>query len=84
MVKDCTSNDTTCIDSERDFVEIYFIEFLVVLLVTIKNLNECVIFEVTIKYKRRYVVLLYRLPSQAHDEFGNCVLNFEQLICDIT
>ena len=51
--------------------------------VELKNLNECVIFEVSIKKKRGYVVSLYRSPSQTQDEFDIFLVSFEQLIGDI-
>ena len=56
-------------DSKNGGVGIYYKEFLTVFPVEVKNLNECVIFEVFIKNKRGYVVLLYRSPSQTQDEF---------------
>ena len=49
----------------------------------VKSLNECVIFEVSIKNKRGYVVSLYRSPSQTQDEFDNFLTSFEKLIGDI-
>ena len=56
-------------DSKNGGVGIYYKEFLAVCPVEVKNLNECVIFEVSIKNKREYVVSLYRSPSQTEDEF---------------
>ena len=50
-------------DSKKGGVGIYYKDFLAVLPVEVKNLNQCVIFEVSIKKKRGYVVSLYRLPS---------------------
>ena len=63
-------------DSKKGGVSIYYKEFLSVRSVEIKNLNECVIFEVSIKNKRRYVVSLYRSPSQTQDELDIFLLNF--------
>ena len=57
-------------------------EFLAVRPVEVKNLNDCLIFEVSVKNKRGYVVSLYRLPSQTQDEFDIFLINFEQLIGD--
>ena len=64
-------------------VDIYYKEFLAVRPAEVKNLNECVIFEVSIKKKRGYVVSLYRSPSQTQDEFDIFLVSFEQLIGDI-
>ena len=70
-------------DSKKDGVAIYYKEFLAVRPVEVKSLNECVIFEVSIKNKREYVVSLYRSPSQTQDEFDNFLTSFEKLIGDI-
>ena len=43
-------------DSKKGDVGIYYKEFLAVRPVEVKNLNECLIFEVSIKNKRGYVV----------------------------
>ena len=67
-------------DSKKADVGICYKEFLAVRPVEVKNLNECVIFEVSIKKKRGYVVSLYRSPSQTQDEFGIFLMSFEQLI----
>ena len=40
-------------------------------------------FEFCIQNKKVYVILLYRSPSQPHDEFDNFLLTFEQVLCDI-
>ena len=45
-------------NSKKGGVGIYYKEFLAVLLVGVKNLNECV--EMSIKIKRRYVVSLHK------------------------
>ena len=67
-------------DSKKGGVGIYYKEFLAVRPVEVKNLNECLIFEVSIKKKRGYVVSLYRSPSQTQDEFDIFLISFEQLI----
>ena len=69
--------------SKKGGVAIYYKEFLAVRPVEVKSLNECVIFEVSIKNKRGYVVSLYRSPSQTQDEFDNFLTSFEKLIGDI-
>ena len=74
--------DNPC-DSKKGSVGIYYKELLVVRPVEVKNLNECVIFEVFIKNKRGYVVSLYRSPSQIQDEFDIFLISIEQLIGDI-
>ena len=56
-------------DSKKGDVGIYYKEFLAVCRVEVKNLNECLIFEVSIKNKRGCVVSLYRSPSRTQDEF---------------
>ena len=50
-------------------MDIHYKEFLAVSLVEVKNLNECVIFEVSIKSKRGYKISFYKLLSQTQDEF---------------
>ena len=55
--------------AKKGGVGIYYKEFLAVRPVEVKNLNECLIFEVSIKSKRGYVVSLYTWPSQTQDEF---------------
>ena len=66
-------------NSKKGVVGIYYKEFLAVYSVKVKNMCECIIFEVSIKNKRGYVVSLYRLPSQT---FRHFLINFEQLIGD--
>ena len=56
-------------DSKKGGEGIYYNESLAVPQFEVKNLNECRIFEVSIKNKREYVVSLYRSPSQTQDEF---------------
>ena len=45
-------------DSKKDGVDIYYKEFLAARPVEVKNLNECLICEVSIKNKRGYIVSL--------------------------
>ena len=71
-------------DSKKGGAGIYYKEFLAVGPVEVKNLNECIIFDMSIKTKRRYVVSLYRWPSQTQDEFDIFLISFEQLVGDIT
>ena len=70
-------------DSKKGGVGIYYKEFLAVRPVEVKNRNECVISEVSIKNKRGYKVSLYRSPSQTQDEFDIFLISFEQLVGDI-
>ena len=70
-------------ESKKGGVGIYYKRFLAVCPVEVKNLNECLVFEVSIKNKRRYVVSLYRSPSQTQDKIDIFLINFEQLIGDI-
>ena len=63
-------------DSKKGGVGIFYKEFLAVRPVEVKSLNECVIFEVSIKNKSGYVVSLYRSPSQIQDKFD---IFFEKL-----
>ena len=56
-------------DSKKGSASIHYKEFLAVRSAEVKNLNECVIFEVYIKNKKGYLVSLYRSPSQTRDEF---------------
>ena len=50
-------------------VGIYYKKFLTNCPVEVKNLNKCVIFEMSIKKIRGHVVPLRRSPSQSQDEF---------------
>ena len=52
--------------------------------VELNNLNECIVFKVCTQHKKGYIISLYRSPSQTHDEFDDFVLDFEQVVCDIT
>ena len=61
---------------------IYFKDYLVVRPVNLLNLNECLVLEISIQNKKRYVISLYRSPSQSKDEFDHFLLNFEQFISD--
>ena len=70
-------------NNKKGGVGIYYKEFLAVRPAEVKNLNECVISEVSIKKKRGYVVSLNRSPSQTQDEFDILLVSFEQLIGDI-
>ena len=63
-------------DSKKGGVGIYYKEFLAVRPVEVKNLNESVIFEVSIKNKRGYLVSLYISPSQIQDEFDIFLISF--------
>ena len=56
-------------NSKKGGVGIYYEEFLAARPVKVKNPNICLIFEVSIKNKRGYVVSPYRSPSQTQDEF---------------
>ena len=49
----------------------------------LNNLNECIVFEVSIQYKRDYIFSLYKSASQLPDKFGDFLLKFEQILCDI-
>ena len=70
-------------DSKKGGMGIYYKEVLAVRPVDVKNLNECLIFAVSIENKRGYVGSLYRSPSQTQDECDIFLINFEQLISDI-
>ena len=58
-------------------------EFLAKCQVELNNCNECIVFEVCIRNKKGCIILLYRSPSQTHDEFDNFFLTLEQVLCDI-
>ena len=70
-------------ESKKGGVGIYQKEFLAFRPVEVKNLNEYLIFEMSIKSKRRYVVSLHKSPSQTKDEFDVFLISFEQVIDDI-
>ena len=48
------------------------------------NLNQCIIFEVSIQSKEGYIVSLSRSPSEIHDEFHDFILNLEHVLCEST
>ena len=56
-------------ESKKGGVGIYQKEFLAFRPVEVKNLNEYLTFEMSIKNKRGYVVSLHKSPSQTKDEF---------------
>ena len=58
----------------------FYKKSLAACLTEVKNMNECIIFEVSIKNKREYVVSVYRLPGQTQDKFDIFLINLEQLI----
>ena len=58
----------------------FYKKSLTACLTEVKNMNECIIFEVSIKNKREYVVSVYRLPGQTQDKFDIFLINLEQLI----
>ena len=67
-------------ESEKAGVGIYQKEFLAVRPVEVKNLNEYLTFEMSIKNKRRYGVSLHKSPIQTTDEFDVFLISFEQMI----
>ena len=46
------------------------------------TLGECIILKFNIQNKTGYIISLYRLPSQTHNEFEDFFLNFEQVLYD--
>ena len=69
-------------NNKRGGVGAYFKEFLVTWQLELHNLNKCLMFEVCIRNKKGYVISLHRSPTQPHDEFGNFLLTFKQVLCD--
>ena len=49
----------------------------------LNDLNGCIIFEVSIQNNRDYILSLHRSASQIHNKFGDFLLKFEQILCDI-
>ena len=49
----------------------------------LNNLNECIVFEVSIQNKRDYIFSLYKSAGQIHDKSGDFLRKFEQILCDI-
>ena len=66
------------------FVCVYLKESLAVRLVACPYLKEYLLLEVFNQNRKDYVVLLYKSPSQTHDQFNDFLLNFEQLLSDST
>ena len=67
-------------NNKRGGVGAYFKEFLVTRQLELHNLNKCLMFEVCIQNKKGYVISLHRSPTQPHDEFGNFLLTFKQVL----
>ena len=63
--------------NKKGGVSIYYKELLAVRSVEIKNLNKCVIFHVSVKNKRGYLVSRYRSPSQTQEESNIFFINSE-------
>ena len=71
-------------NNKRGGVGIYFQKLILpTRQVELNNLSEYIVFEVRMQNKKGYITLLYRSPSQTHDEFDNFLVSFEQVLCDI-
>ena len=69
---------------KRGSVCIFYKETLCVRVVTLSNLSECIIFEVSIQNNKDYIGVAYRVPSQDTIEFQNFLSNFETILSDAT
>ena len=45
---------------------------------------ECLVYELSIQNKKGYFVILYRSPSQSHDDFETFLKEFDKLLTNIT
>ena len=69
---------------KRGDVCVYIKESLPVSCLPNPYLKECLIFELSINNKRRYVVSMYRSPSQTTDDFNSFTTNLEKLLGNIS
>ena len=69
---------------KRGGVCVYIKESLPVSCLPNPYLKECLIFELSINNKRRYVVSMYRSPSQTTDDFNSFTTNLEKLLGNIS
>ena len=67
---------------KRGGVSIYFKKHLAVCPVSLLNLNECRMLEISIQNKKGHAISLHQSPSQSKVEFDQFLLNFKQLISD--
>ena len=63
---------------KRGGLSVYFKESITVRRLPNPYLKDCLIVEVSINHNKSYVVLLYWLPSQAHDNFNSFSTNFDK------
>ena len=70
-------------NTKRSGICIYHKESLAARLVDITSIPECLVCEVTIQNKTRYVAVTYRSPSQSSIEFESFLYGFEDMLSSI-
>ena len=71
-------------DFKREGVCIYFKEFLPIKVLNVTNLQECLVWEISLSGRRSYIVSLYQSPNQSSDEYDHFIKTFEQFIVHLT
>ena len=69
---------------KRGGVCIYYKESLPVRVINIPYINEALLLEMNYNNKKVIISVIYRFPSQSTDEFESFLLNFEQLLDDVS
>ena len=69
---------------KRGGVCIYYKESLPVRVINIPYINEALVLEMNYNNKKVIISVIYRSPSQSTDEFESFLLNFEQLLDDVS
>ena len=69
---------------KRGGVCIYYKESLPVRVINIPYINEALVLEMNYNNKKVIISVIYRSPSQSTDEFESFLLNFEQLLGDVS
>ena len=69
---------------KRGGVCIYYKESLPVRVINIPYIKEALLLEMNYNNKKVIISVIYRFPSQSADEFESFLLNFEQLLDDVS
>ena len=71
-------------NTQRGGVCIYYKKSIGARIIDIPNLIESILCQIAINNKTGYVVVVYRFPSQASDDFENVLSSFDQVITDMS
>ena len=69
---------------KRGGVCIYYKESLLVRVINIPYINEALLLDMNYNNKKVIISVIYCSPSQSTDEFESFLLNFEQLLDDVS